>query len=261
MAEARGLFVDTSLCTGCHACNVACKQWNELGAQPGFEQGTPGLDAAGGMSASDWRHVRFVEQMAGQGPRLLAISDSCKHCVQAPCLEVCPTGAIVRTEFESVFVRQELCNGCRACVGACPFGAMGYSPATGTVHKCTLCYDRLQAELPPACAQACPTGSIASGKLADLRSTAQTRVDKLRRRGEAGARLYGQGAPLGGLNAFYLLLDRPEAYGLPRAPELPSRSLLPSWLVALAGAALVTLGSLLALRRRGQVSSAETGGE
>lgn len=252
--------MDTALCTGCHACSVACKQWNGLEAEPqpnAAGPATPGLatfdprDAAGGMSATNWRHVRFV----GQGALPRVISDSCKHCAQAPCLEVCPTAAIVRTEYDSIFVRQELCNGCRACVPACPFGAVNYSQATGTVAKCTLCYDRLQVGLAPACAQACPTRALVAGPLAQLRAYAAQRLSAVRTSGEAAAQLYGQDSaeepPLGGLNAFYLLLSTPETYGLPRAPQRPSRSLLPAWLAAATSAAAAALGSLIALRQRG----------
>jgi formate dehydrogenase iron-sulfur subunit len=179
------------------------------------------------------------------------LSDVCKHCVEAPCLEVCPTGAIIRTEFDTVVIQSDVCNGCRVCIAACPFGVIEINPASNTAQKCTLCYDRLQAGLVPACAQACPTESIQFGTIAELKERARARVRQLQAQGESRARLYGAEAEfLGGLNAFYLLVDEPEVYGLPRHPTMPTRNLRLSALWTLAAAAVVTLLGGLGLRRR-----------
>src|SRR6184192_4509165 len=84
-----------------------------------------------------WRHVRFIEQFkAPYDGRWLMMSDVCKHCVQAGCLEVCPTGAIIRTEFDTVVIQSDVCNGCRACIAACPFGVIDINPVSGTAQKC-----------------------------------------------------------------------------------------------------------------------------
>ena len=175
-----------------------------------------------------WRHVKFIEQFTEdrKDGRWLLMSDVCKHCVQAPCLEVCPTGAIVRTEFDTVVIQSDACNGCRDCISACPFGVIEINPASGTAQKCTLCYDRMQGGMEPACSKACPTQSIQFGTISELRGRAQKRVEQLHQTGEKRAYLYGADEKmLGGLNSFYLLVDKPEVYGLPPDPKMPTRNL------------------------------------
>jgi len=175
----------------------------------------------------------------------------CKHCVQAGCIEVCPTGAIIRTEFDTVVIQSDVCNGCRACIAACPFGVIDVNPVSGTAQKCTLCYDRLKVGLEPACSKACPTDSIQFGSIVELRTRAHKRVDQLKAQG-VKAELYGadpDGA-LGGLNSFYLLVDEPEVYGLPRKPTLPSRNLAKSASFSFASAAVLGVLALVGLRKR-----------
>jgi formate dehydrogenase iron-sulfur subunit len=186
------------------------------------------------------------------------MSDVCKHCVQAGCLEVCPTGAIIRTEFDTVVIQSDACNGCRDCIGACPFGVIGMNPVSGTAQKCTLCYDRLQAGLEPACSKACPTDSIQFGTVAELRRKAQDRVGRLHAQGEQRAYLYGADEKmLGGLNSFFLLVDKPEVYGLPSNPRLPTRNLVPSSLLSTLGALMVGLMGIISFRSRGARAAAE----
>src|SRR5512140_3242649 len=245
-----GFFTDTTLCIGCKACEVACKQWNQL-PDDGFLFTGMSFDNTAHLGGSTWRHVAFVERPAalpGQGsPRdgaaagfqafgelaplgqppptsllhdispthlespatpvalgptqqalgkfsWLMLSDVCKHCERAGCLEVCPTGAIMRTEFGSVYVQPDVCNGCGYCVSACPFGVIDRRPDDGRAWKCTLCYDRLKGGMVPACAKHCPTASIQFGELSELRERAQERVEQLHGRGVAQARLYGEDA-------------------------------------------------------------------
>jgi formate dehydrogenase iron-sulfur subunit len=179
------------------------------------------------------------------------MSDVCKHCVNAPCLEVCPTGAIIRTEFDTVVIQTDTCNGCRACIGACPFGVIGINDVSNVAQKCTLCYDRLQAGMEPACSQACPTDSIRFGPIRELKPMAEARVEQLHVLGENRAYLYGADDKfLGGLNSFYLLVDQPEVYGLPVAPKMPTRNLIPSSLWSTAGAVALALLGLVGLRKR-----------
>jgi formate dehydrogenase iron-sulfur subunit len=179
------------------------------------------------------------------------MSDVCKHCVQAGCLEVCPTGAIIRTEFDTVVIQSDVCNGCRDCIGACPFGVIDINPASNTAEKCTLCYDRLQSGLEPACSKACPTSSIQFGTIRELQQRAERRVQQLHELGEKRAYLYGADDNiLGGLNSFYLLVDQPEVYGLPRDPKLPSRNLFLSSIFSTLGAVVFGLFGLVSLRKR-----------
>jgi formate dehydrogenase iron-sulfur subunit len=267
MAEPMGFFTDTTVCIGCKACEVACHQWNQLPAKNGGANTLSGdsYDNTRRLDGLNWRHVKFIEQFSAdrKTARWLMMSDVCKHCVRAGCLEVCPTGAIVRTEFDTVVIQADVCNGCRDCIAACPFGVIAVNPVTRTAQKCTLCYDRMLDGLVPACAKACPTASIQFGKIAELRQRASARTQLLQQQG-VSAYLYGDEAILGGLNSFYLLLDAPEIYGLPANPQLPTRQLLPSSGISVAGAVLVGLLGLVSLRqhrmrRQDSESTAEKG--
>ncbi|MET8354710.1 MULTISPECIES: 4Fe-4S dicluster domain-containing protein [unclassified Micromonospora] len=282
-----GFFTDTSVCIGCKACEVACKEWNGV---PGSGLDLLGMsyDNTGALTANSWRHVAFIEQPRpdvlgtpiapggprgdsgtrgdGRGPeflgmpgaqppgrgtgaeqrtdfRWLMMSDVCKHCTHAACLDVCPTGSLFRTEFGTVVVQEDICNGCGYCISACPYGVIDQRKDDGRAWKCTLCYDRLGAGMTPACAQACPTESIQYGPLDELRERAATRVATLHERGVPEARLYGHDPNdgVGGDGAFFLLLDEPEVYGLPPDPIVTTRDLPAMWkragLAALAMAA------------------------
>ncbi|MEA2722960.1 MAG: formate dehydrogenase iron-sulfur subunit [Gemmatimonadales bacterium] len=255
---AKGFFTDTTLCIGCKACQVACHQWNQL---PAVNDGHTELtgdsyDNTGHLNALDWRHVRFIEQFPEdrsqegflKGSRWLMMSDVCKHCVRAGCLEVCPTGAIIRTEFDSVYIQQDTCNGCRACIAACPFGVVDLG-ADGKAHKCTLCYDRLQHGMEPACAQACPTDSIRFGDVDELMAIADQRVLELKAQG-VEAYIYGKEEIVGGLNCFFLLVDRPEVYGLPSKPQLPSANVPEAFGVSALTAVALAVTGVASFRKR-----------
>lgn len=252
MAPTLAMFTDVSLCIGCRACQVACKQWNQL---PWEEpEWTETYQNHAHFTAKTYRLVRFIEQRDPAGaPTWRLMSDVCKHCAQAACLEACPTGAIYRTEYGTVNINQEICNGCRYCVSACPFGVVAFDRETGRAAKCTFCNDRLSSGLGPACAKACPTESIRFGPRDELVEQARLRVAKLRAMGFRDAQLYGadKDGPLGGLNAFFLLLDRPSVYGLPEAPRLPQKNIFVDSVLSIGAAVLVGLGALVAFRARG----------
>jgi formate dehydrogenase iron-sulfur subunit len=265
-----GFFTDTSICIGCKACEVACKEWN-LVPDDGLEWTGESYDNTSALGANTWRHVAFVEQRkpmrvddGAEGLRWLMSSDVCKHCTHAACLDVCPTGALFRTEFGTVVVQEDICNGCGYCVPACPFGVLDqrHLPAEepqratlprplgnkedGRVWKCTMCYDRLKDGHEPACAKACPTDSIQFGELDELRERADKRLAKLEAEGWNGAQLYGRdpGDGVGGFGAFFLLLDEPEVYGLPPDPVVTTKHLPGMW--AAAAAAVVAVGAGMA---------------
>ena len=255
MAEPMGFYTDTTVCIGCKACEVACKEWNQLPATNGgvTEMSGDSYDNTMRLDGIHWRHVKFIEQFTedrSEG-RWLMMSDVCKHCVNAPCLEICPTGAIIRTEFDTVVIQSDTCNGCRACIAACPFGVIDINPAANVAQKCTLCYDRLQVGMEPACSKACPTESIRFGTISELRQKAEARVQQLHQLGESRAYLYGADDKiLGGLNSFYLLVDPPEVYGLPTAPKMPTRNLIPSSLFSAGGALVLALLGMVGLRKQ-----------
>src|SRR3954464_12934089 len=199
-AKRKGFFTDTTLCIGCKACEVACKQWNQL-PDDGLLFTGMSYDNTVALGASTWRHVAFIErpvalstQDAGAFSWLFS-SDVCKHCVRAGCLEACPTGAIIRTEFDSVYVQPDICNGCGYCVTNCPFGVIDRREDDGRAWKCTLCYDRLGDGRTPACAQGSPTESIVFGELSELHARASARVDTLHAAGHTDAYLYGVDQP------------------------------------------------------------------
>lgn len=284
----KGFFTDTSICIGCKACEVACKEWNRNPVDGNLEILGSSYDNTGALGANTWRHVAFVEQgqdrieearesgrklvglgMPTIGPkpgrrrgdlpegdlgsvdttppdtpefRWLMSSDVCKHCTNAGCLDVCPTGAIFRSEFGSVVVQDDVCNGCGTCVGACPFGVIerrddgtvsprvehdGEVAGMGTAKKCTLCYDRLVDGEQPACSATCPTTSIKFGEHDDLVDDARDRVRQLHERGMTEARLYGANPKdgVGGIGSVFLLLDEPEVYGLPPDPQVSTKFL------------------------------------
>jgi formate dehydrogenase iron-sulfur subunit len=264
-----GFLTDTTLCIGCKAREVACKQWNQLPAD-GVQWTGNSYDNTGTLSSDTWRHVAFVEQFSDgghngdgashrnsalvpgghsiadtgdssiletllkqpKGGRWLMMSDVCKHCAQAPCQLACPTAAIIHNEYSDVYIQNDICNGCGYCVAACPFGVITRSEIDGHAHKCTLCYDRQRDGMIPACAKACPTASIQFGPIDELRKRAERRVEQLHARGQHDAYLYGhQGTPeYPPLHAFFLLLDRPSLYGLPETPQFPQLTLAPDYL-------------------------------
>jgi formate dehydrogenase iron-sulfur subunit len=265
-----GFFTDTSICIGCKACEVACKEWNLVPSNP-LEFKGASFDNTLELNADNWRHVAFIEQEvalhpvgdgtltmadggtavtddAGAGVRWLMSSDVCKHCSSAACLEVCPTGALFRTEFGTVVVQEDICNGCGYCVSACPFGVISRREEDGRAFKCTLCYDRLKGGMEPACAHACPTDSIQFGPLDELRERAGGRLADLREKGVDDARLYlsEEGDGVGGAGAFFLLLDEPEVYGLPPDPVSTTRDLPGMWKAAAVAAGTLAAGVVAA---------------
>lgn len=251
-------FTDSTTCIGCKACEVACKEWNGLEAD-GYHLSGFSYDNTVGLGASTWRHVKFVEDtpipgFGGNAPQHTSwefSSDVCKHCETAGCLEACPTGALVRTEFGGVFLQPDICNGCAYCVVSCPFGVVQKNEADGRAFKCTFCTDRQKVGLEPACAKACPTQSIQFGALETLEQKANERLTALHERGMVDAQVYNPThTSVKGVHAFFLIRGEPQTYNLPPNPEVPTIYLQDSWksaardgLLLLAGVATAFLAA------------------
>jgi formate dehydrogenase iron-sulfur subunit len=254
MSTTTAFLTDSTLCIGCKACEVACKEWNDLG-EDGLNWTGFSYDNTGAVGHSTWRHVKFVEHPpqighGGNSPDIASwtfSSDVCKHCENAGCLEACPTGSIVRTEFGGVYVQPDICNGCSYCVVACPFGVVQRNKEDGRAFKCTFCYDRQKVGLTPACAHACPTESIKFGKLDDLRAEAARRLEKLHEEGMEDATLYDPtDTSVGGIHAFFITRGDPKQYNLPPQPEIPTIYANRGWKSAAIGAGVLAVGTLLA---------------
>src|SRR4051812_32619148 len=269
-AQRMGFFTDTTVCIGCKACEVACKQWNDIPADGGTFRKGGSYDNTQMLGANTWRHVRFLEledtdlvewaaePTVTETPHVdtdrvfdlsdisswIFMSDVCKHCTHAGCMDACPTGALIRSEFGTVVLQPDICNGCGYCIPSCPFGVVDRDHDDGRAAKCTLCYDRLQDGLEPACAKACPTDSIQFGEYEELRDVAARRVATLHERGVEGAYLYGADEEMaGGLGAFFLLTQPPELYGLPVNADSPiQENVVPATLAAVGAGLLAAAG-------------------
>ena len=235
--ETTAFLTDSTLCIGCKACEVACKEWNGIDAD-GLEFTGFSYDNTTTLGHSTWRHVKFVEGspqpgIGGNSPQQISwefSSDVCKHCEVAGCLEACPTGSLVRTEFGGVYLQPDICNGCSYCVIACPFGVVQKNEDDGRAFKCTFCTDRQKAGLEPACAKACPTESIKFGRLDDLREEAQIRLATLQARGMSDAKIYDPvDTSVRGIHSIFLIRGEPETYNLPPKPEVPTIYLKDGW--------------------------------
>ena len=247
-------LTDSTLCIGCKACEVACKEWNEVPGD-GFVWSGESYDNTGALGHSTWRHVKFVENgaapgLGGNSPEAFSwgfSSDVCKHCENAGCLEACPTGAIVRTEFGGVFIQPDVCNGCAYCVVACPFGVVEKRPKDGRAFKCTFCYDRQRDGLQPACSTACPTESIKFGNIGDMRAMAHERVRELNDMGFDDVHLYDPvESSVAGTHAISVVRGDPRTYNLPPQPEVPTVYLRKGWTSATLAGGVMMAATFLA---------------
>ena len=173
-ARRLGLVIDLDICVGCHACAVACKEWNSGGYHAPLTDQRPYDADPDGI----WfNRVHTFE--AGRGPdgRVVHFPKSCLHCQDAPCVTVCPTGASYkRADDGIVLVEEDKCIGCQLCAWACPYGAREFDGDAGVMKKCTLCIDRIynenleEADRLPACVSTCPASARHFGDLADPES-------------------------------------------------------------------------------------------
>jgi Fe-S-cluster-containing dehydrogenase component len=174
-ARKLGLVIDLDTCVGCHACAVACKQWNAGGiAGPVTDENAYGKDPFGVWFNRVHSYEVEPAPESAQPPMTLHFPRSCLHCETPACVTVCPTGASYKRASDGiVLVDEDKCIGCKLCSWACPYGAREYSAVEGVMKKCTLCVDRIynehleESERQPACVQACPTRARHFGDLGD----------------------------------------------------------------------------------------------
>jgi len=149
-------LIDISRCIGCKGCEVACKEWNELGVEPTENFGS--MQSHRDLGPDTWLLMRFNEIEVADDLQWLIKKDACLHCEEPGCLYACPApGAIVQYENGIVDFNQEQCIGCQLCVSGCPFDIPRFKPETKKVYKCNMCIDRVEVGLEPACVATCPT--------------------------------------------------------------------------------------------------------
>src|SRR5215470_1976724 len=182
-------YIDTSTCIGCKACEVACQEWNDLPIAATEQTGT--YQTMPTMRANYWNLIQFREVTTSRGLEWLLRKDQCMHCDDPGCLRACPApGAIVQYENGIVDVNPERCIGCGMCETGCPFDVPRYHEKTAKMSKCTLCVDRVEVGLEPACIKACPTGCLHFGTKSDMLAAGQRRVAELKAHGFVNAALY-----------------------------------------------------------------------
>ncbi len=262
-------YIDTSICIGCKACEIACQEWNDLPLSKTEQTGTYQTQPT--MSANYWNLIQFREVDAPEhGLSWLLRKDQCMHCDEPGCLEACPApGAIVQYVNGIVDVDPERCIGCGLCETGCPFDVPRYAVGTNKMAKCTLCVDRVSVGLEPACIKACPTGCLQFGDKASLLQLAEHRVQQLKEGGFTQAAVYDPKG-VGGTSVITILKygDKPEWYGLPRDPRVPTtvsvwkRIIHPLGFVAMAAAIFGAIGHFMAFGpKKPKDTSRETGGE
>ncbi len=232
-------LIDVSKCTGCRGCQLACKQWNQQPARQTENRGT--YQNPPDLQWNTWTLIRFQEIEEKDGKlNWLFRKDGCMHCTDAACVKVCPSGALYYTEFKTVGLKRDLCIGCKECVSACPFNIPRYDRATDKVTKCDLCLSRLQADLIPACAKACPTGAITFGEKDAMTKKAYARAKEL----GGDASVYGDKF-VGGTHVMYVLEEKPAVYeGLPKKPSVPFTVIL--WKDILKPLSVLSAGGVIA---------------
>lgn len=243
-----GMLIDTSKCIGCRGCQIACKEWNQNGAEKTKNNGS--YENPPDLTGKTWTKIKFMEKADSKGNvQWLFSRETCLHCSDSSCLAMCPTGAIKRNSKGIVWYDQTLCNGCKYCVKACPFDVPRINADTGTAQKCSFCIDRVEAELTPSCAKTCPTGALVYGNRDELVQRGKEQVVKLIKSGYKNAQFYGD-TQVGGLHKFYVLLGGPEEYELPREPRFVENSVLPDSLASLTAVLLMGMASMAAFRER-----------
>jgi len=260
----KAVLYDATNCTACRACQVACKQWNELKAEVTTNRGT--YENPPDLSSQTWLKIRFNEVESQGELSWLFTRQACMHCTDAACVKVCPTGALYHHELGFVAYNKDLCSGCGYCADFCPFSVprSNRNLLTGIakMDKCTLCttptLDRINAGYEPACVKTCPTDALIYGDRDELVAKGRERVDALKAEGYSNAYLYGENE-LGGLHVMYVLNNSPDVYGLPVSPQVPASAIAWKDVIqplgwAVGGLAIVGLGINYIIAREAKIA-------
>ena len=237
MAEKAILF-DTSRCSGCHACQIACKCWNNLPSPLGLNEnswngsyqnpadinGTTRLIMTyNEIENKDYNTTDVTPLLATKRVKWAFGRRACQHCTDAACVSVCPAGAVYRDEETGLITHdQSKCIGCQYCSTACPFDVPRYDEGTtkGVINKCSGCVDRIANGMKPACVSTCQPEALEFGDRDEMIARAYKRVTMLKERGYADAMVYGE-HEMGGLHVIQVLKYGAAAHG---AVENPSTS-------------------------------------
>jgi formate dehydrogenase iron-sulfur subunit len=211
------VLVDTSKCTGCKACSVACKVWNELPAEK--TKLITSYQIHSDFTPNTWTYMTFTEKYENQKMNWLTRKAQCFHCADPSCMKACSSNAISKTESGYVIVDHEKCIGCGYCATNCPFGVPKIDEVKKKAFRCVGCIERVENNLLPSCVQTCGPGALTFGERDVKLAEAKTRLAEVQKTNPK-AQLYGE-TEMGGTTFLYLLMDSPEAYGLPVDPKTP----------------------------------------
>lgn len=220
--DALAILYDPSLCIGCRACQMACKQWNDLPRESTDPEGI--YETPTDLSAITWNIIKLNDRIESE-PRFF--NYQCMHCVDAACVLACPSGALSKDELGFTAFDRNKCIGCGYCTQWCPYGVPHLAvdsllAGTAKAAKCTFCQDRIRQGIGgPSCAERCPVGALVWGPRDALLEQAHQRVETLKAEGLSSASIYGE-IESGGLNRLSILFAEPEAYNLPANPAAPT---------------------------------------
>jgi formate dehydrogenase iron-sulfur subunit len=247
------ILVDPSKCINCKACQVACKEWNQTGYDLDNAKAYADLNIPPAITPKTWMRLIVKEEESDGRINLRFTKTQCMHCMDAACVEACPTGATYKDAEGYTVYDARKCIGCNYCVSACPFQSCKYDAEKKEIFRCVFCPDRRAAGLATACSTHCPSGCLTFGERDQLLKEAEKRVAEYKK-DHPNARVYGEDE-MRGLHYIYVLQDTPSSYGLPDKPTVPAGVTIWNALVkpggSVAAAALVIgLGTAAAINAR-----------
>ena len=244
IGEQKAVLVDARRCIGCKGCQVACKAWNKLPAEK-TEVSDKEFTNPTYFSPITWKIVHFKEigeydntKPGTGGLKWRMLADNCKHCLQPSCVSVCPSGALWKRSDGPVLYDLDRCIGCGYCEMACPWGIPNFDEELHSIRKCTMCHDRIDQGLEPACVATCPTDALQFMTLEE----AQRRATQAE---TEGLHVYGL-SEVGGTSWIYISDVPFTEFGLPEYSSITHGDFESNLLMQFAGAGLLVGGALIA---------------